>query len=96
MSDFAYQVPASAPQWVKNILKGSPSRGTIQTLIALSVLAAVVGVYCARWNPATLAAVFFLYYAVIAGAALHWADRNGVFRKKEPIQPPVPTRGNGT
>lgn len=61
-------------------------------LIGLSVLAAIAGVYGAKWNRATLAALFFLSYALVAWAARRWADQHGVFPKKDPDQPPKPTR----
>ena len=91
MSAPSYTVPDSAPVWVKNILKGSPTRRSIQALIGLSVFAAAAGAYGAQWNRSTLAALFFLYYAFLAWAALRWADQHGVFPKKEPNQPSQPT-----
>lgn len=79
-----HSVPDSAPASVKNFLKGSPTRRSIQTLIGLSGLTAAAGAYGAQWNRATLAALFFLCYAFVAWSALRWADRHGVFPKEEP------------
>jgi hypothetical protein len=87
----SYIVPDSAPVWVKNILKGSPARRSIQILIGLSIFAAAAGAYGAQWNRSALAALFFLYYAFVAWAALRWADQHGVFSKEEPNQPPQTT-----
>jgi hypothetical protein len=85
-----YSVPASAPVWVRNILKGSPSRRSVQTLIWLSILAAAAGVCAARWDRSSLVALIFLYYAFLAWAALRWADQNGVFPKPNPTFSPGP------
>ena len=95
MSARPYTIPDSAPVWVKNVLKGSPSRHSVQALIWLSVFAAAAGVYAARWHRSALVALVFLYYAGLGWAALRWTDRNGIFPEKGPsptTKPASPSR----
>ncbi len=83
-----YTIPDSAPIWVRQWLRDSPTRRSMQVLIYLSVSAALIGVWLSRWNRVTLLTLVFLWYAFWMGAALRWADRHGIFPVKGPSQPP--------
>lgn len=79
MKNPRYTVSDDAPIWVKNILRGSPSRGSIRLLLVLSVLAGLAVVYAERGKITALLSLVFFYYALLAWLGLRWGDRNGLF-----------------
>jgi uncharacterized membrane protein len=80
MKPQTYTVPDEAPVWVKNVLSGSPSRRSLQVLIVLCLITAIMVAWALRGRPGALLALLFLGYAGLAAVALQWAERNKLFR----------------